>query len=302
LKRSNRLILLVGIFLAVVAFVGIYLLLQPKDEGPGGPPRNEGTVAIAKVDIPLGTKVTQAMVETQTLSTSEIAPNAIPADSQAIGKIARQDITQGQQITTDDFNAGTTGTVTPPDPGMRAVSVQVDQVSGVGTLIAPGDFVDMIVSFGKEQFRDPSAFPPLAAVGATNGTTTKVLVQGMRVLGVLLPPPSTTEGSPAPSEGTNTTTLNGQQEIVIVEVDAQQSEIIRFAQIDGSISLALRSPTDFTDPSDPTKRIVPLPDATTGTTLRNLLDNYQILTPTVVDILLPTQVPPIVIPQASTAP
>lgn len=303
MKRSNRLILLIGLFLAVVAFVGVFLLLQ--DRGGGGEnggdsgSRTTAPVAIAKVDIPLGTKVTEAMVETQELPNDQVVSGAIPSASAAIGQIVRQDVTKGQQLTSAVFATGTSGSLTPPEPGFRALSIQVDQLTGVGTLIAPGDYVDMIVAFTQTDYRDPSAFPPIGPVAEGlkgSGTTSKVLLQGMRVLGVLLPPPpETPEGSPAPDG--SSTVLNGQQEIVIVEVDAQQAEIIKFAQVDGEISLALRSAEDFTDPTDPTKRIVPVPDATSGIILRNLTDTYGVLTPEVVDILAPDELPPFAVPE-----
>ena len=111
-----------------------------------------------------------------------------------------------------------------------------------------------------------------------------------------LPKPEAPEGE-QPTEGGGTTTLSGQQEIVIIEVDAQQAEIIKFAQLEGSISLALRSAADFTDPNDPTERIVPLPDATSGIILRNLIDTYQVLPPEIVDVILPAEPEPIVQPE-----
>ena len=57
LKRSNRLVLLVGVFLAIVAFVGILLLVaghqrrQPADAAP-----TTGPVVVATADIPLSAR------------------------------------------------------------------------------------------------------------------------------------------------------------------------------------------------------------------------------------------------------
>jgi Flp pilus assembly protein CpaB len=112
----------------------------------------------------------------------------------------------------------------------------------------------------------------------------------MQVLGTLLPPvaPATpAEGAaPAPS-GQPSTTLTGGQEMVIVSVDAQQAEILKFAQLDGSISLALRSAADFVDPSG--NPIVSIPVATKGITLKELVDIYGVLRPQLVEAILPAQ-------------
>ena len=64
MKRSNRLVLLVGVFLAVIAFVGLALILsRPPDTttGPNAIPTVLKTVTAVK-DIPLGETVTADMV------------------------------------------------------------------------------------------------------------------------------------------------------------------------------------------------------------------------------------------------
>jgi len=54
LKRSNRLILLIGLFLAVVAFVGVILLTNNGSSGTGTPAAPTTTaIVVAAQDIPL---------------------------------------------------------------------------------------------------------------------------------------------------------------------------------------------------------------------------------------------------------
>jgi Flp pilus assembly protein CpaB len=112
----------------------------------------------------------------------------------------------------------------------------------------------------------------------------------MQVLCTLLPAPTTTttnnEASPAPGE--QGTALNQQQEIVILEVSAQQSEVIKFAQMDGSITLTLRSPAEFRDPTTNEPISAP-PAGTTGVTLKLLVDEYNVLIPQLVETVLPAQ-------------
>ena len=151
LKRSNRLVLLVGVFLAIVAFIGILLTL-----GGGGtsrrahrPPTELPTV-IATQDIPLGTAIRDDQVEVQVKPVTGRDADAFGDKSQVIGKIVRQPVTTGAAITADDPDGWPAG----PDPrhpdsrpASAAMAVQVDQVTGVGTVIKTGDYVDMVVGF-----------------------------------------------------------------------------------------------------------------------------------------------------------
>jgi Flp pilus assembly protein CpaB len=128
----------------------------------------------------------------------------------------------------------------------------------------------------------------IVPVAGINATTVKMLLQGMQVLGVLLPPPPVDEnGQPIDDP-----TLSGQQEIVILSVSAQQAEVMKFAQMDGNISLVLRAFEDFVDPEDATVRVEPVPDATTGIILRTLVDEYGVLIPQIIETILPTQEAP----------
>ena len=112
----------------------------------------------------------------------------------------------------------------------------------------------------------------------------------MQVLGTLLPPaaPPPAGASPAPSAapagGPATALNNDLQQIVILAVTPQQSEVIRYGQQMANplltLSLILRSPDDFIDPV--TKQPVTPPlDETTGIVLRTLIDTYGVLPPTI---------------------
>lgn len=292
MKRSNRLVLLIGVFLAIVAFVAVILLTSG---GGGGPkdnaPVTQGPVVVATADIPLSTKVKAEQVTVETKDLTSILPGAFTDVSQVVGKVVRQGVTSGQQLTSATFGENGTGTVLNVDVpvGLRAISVQVDQVSGVGTVIKTGDYVDMVVGFAADKFPVVTKNPvdnSFQVVGGLNGTSVKLLLQGMQVLGTLLPPTTADTSQPAPSGGTGTA-LNGQQEIVILAVTAQQSEVIKFAQLDGSISLVLRSADDFIDPTTGEALPAVVPDETTGIILRILVDKYGVLPPELVETVTP---------------
>jgi Flp pilus assembly protein CpaB len=303
-SRSNRLILLVGVVLAAVAFVAIVFLVGNPSKQADAIPTTAATV-IATVDIPLGTQVRSDMLTTKQEDLANRAADAIGDPSQVVGQIARSDIATNAQLTKAMFATNNTGAAPGPllAKGFRAQAVQVDQVSGVGTLVNVGDRVDAVVGIGAQGLGDGGTtqcgakFPAL--VVDTSGTTdtvaplpdvgstlsVKLLLQNMQVVSTLLPPIDTTT-NPQASPGTVTgTNLNGQKEIVILAVTPQQSEVIKYAQVEGCISLVLRSPKDYVD--DAGNAIEPALDPTTGIILKTLVDEYGVLPPQIVEAILP---------------
>ncbi|MBF8290346.1 MAG: Flp pilus assembly protein CpaB [Chloroflexi bacterium] len=297
MKRSNRLILLIGVFLAAAAFVLVLILIGGNGGGGGGggptaPPTTLATVVAAR-DIPLGVTVTTAMVATQEILIENRSNGAFGDVSQAIGQVVRQSIARGQQVTTFQFaDLGSAARLECP-AGFTCIAVQVDQVSGVGTLIKSGDFVDMVAAVGTTDPKFPifdSDTIVRVPTGDYDPTSVKVLLQGMQVVATLLPPPPATEtGVATPVPGSGTTSLNGQQEIVILAVTPQQAEVIKFVQLDGSITLTLRSPKDFVDASG--NPIIPEIVPTTGIILKNMVSLYGVLTPEIITFLQPTPAP-----------
>lgn len=294
MKRSNRLVLLVGVFLAVIAFVGIAILLGGSrgTTDPSQPvvPTVLPTVIAAK-DIPLGVTVLADMVKVEERKVdTERKTGAFAGADLVIGQITRRKITAGAQLEQADFSTTSTGcsTIDVP-PGFRAMAIQVDQVSGVGTVINTGDYVDAVIGFTGDKFPVVTINPTddtITVVAGLNTTSVKMLVEGMQVLcRQLPPPPAPPEGQAAPPPGD--TPLNGQQEIVMVAVTPTQAEIIKFSQLDGSISLVLRSAKDFADEAG--NPIVPPPSGSEGITLKKLTVDFAVPIPELVEAILPAQ-------------
>ena len=246
MKRSNRLVLLVGVFLAVIAFVGVLLLSQQSNAPDPNAPPTEATVVVAAEDIPLGTVIEEDMVGTETVPIDGALPGYFTATSEVVGQIARQEVLQGQQITTAITTPTSSVTNIDVPAGYRAMSVMVDQVSGVGTLIKTGDFVDMVIRMDIKPVIVNEDGTGATAIDAIDGDTSKLLLQGMQVLGTLLPPPPAAAEGASPQPGT---ALTGSQELVILAVTPAQAEVVKWAQNEEqvSVSLVLRSPDDFID-------------------------------------------------------
>ena len=133
----------------------------------------------------------------------------------------------------------------------------------------------------------------------------KLVVQNALVLGTLLPP-VTAQASPTPAPSgppsgasQQPTSLNGQSEMVLVAVTANQAEVIRYAQLyadpaaGDNISLVLRSPKDYIqvdasgnpvlDANGNPVIVVPPLDRTDGVVLRTLIDKYLVLPPDILN-------------------
>ncbi len=319
MKRSNRLVLLIGALLAVVAFVGVILLLGQDGTGGGGPqatPTAPTTAQVVKatVDIPAGTVVTSTMVDVETVPIAASA-DSIPDPGLVIGKTIRENAKAGSILSFSAFvDTGQTSNVTDNIPqGLRAMAVEVDQVTGVGTLIHTGDTVDLIIAMDIQSVvADPKNPPQVVNVG-TPQSTVKMIIQNLKVVGTLLPTPTTTTGeatpppaaaSPTPNPGATQppTSLRNPAtafEIVMVAVTANQAEAIRYAQLNGqsgqvadrgqtSISLVLRSPRDFIavdasgSPIPGASAVIPPLEVTDGVTLKTLISKYGVIPPDVI--------------------
>ena len=300
MKRSNRLVLLIGALLAVVAFVGIVLLLgqpTPPGQGPQATLPTVVNVVKAKVDIQAGTVVTADMVELGTLPVGA-AQNTFQDVGFVVSQTIRQDARPGTILTFDFFiDTGQTRNVTDGLPlGLRAIAIQVDQVTGVGTLIHKGDKVDVIIGLKIQQtVLDPTdrTKTKILKVGDP-GPSVKMIIQNVRVLGTLLPAPAPQTqqqqqpgASPSPGSAQQPPTyLSGQQEVVMVAVTANQAEAIRWAQLyTDPIALVLRSPKDYVqvDASGVAipgaSAVVPPLEKTDGMILKILIDKYGVLPP-----------------------
>jgi pilus assembly protein CpaB len=102
-------------------------------------------------------------------------------------------------------------------PGMRASTIRVDDVMGVGGFVLPGDFVDVLVTRPEGQDR---------AVMRTD-----VLLEGVRVLGV----------DQLADQSKNNPVV---AKAATIEVTPAQAQKIALAGQVGSLSLALRSAED----------------------------------------------------------
>ena len=287
MRRTSRLVLLLGIFLAALVFVVILL----GGRGPGGgpaatasaPPTQLSTVVAAQ-DIPLGTVVTAEMLSSRTLPVTVREPNVYEDASQAIGKTTRTALTAGAQVHSSDFQNRAVPLSVPT--GERAFAIQVSELTGVGNLVDVGDNIDMIVSLRGDAFPVVQVLDDgsVTVVSGINPLSVKLplLLQDVQIIGVIEQAP------PAPPQGANPQApvastkpyLTGASKLLILSVTPQQAEVLTFARTTGVLDVILRSPADAGQTVE-----------TTGVILKTLVDDYGILPPEIVQVPIPTPLP-----------
>jgi pilus assembly protein CpaB len=279
MKRSNRLMLIAGVGLAAASFVAVLAFGGGFMQQPQAPAVPDVDVVVAAVDLPLGTTLAADMVSTTTRPLTDAGDTYRTVDD-VVGQVVRRAVVQGQALTAADFqtDASVPQVSAALAAGLRAVAVPLDRVDSVGALVQPGDWVDVLMTLedldglNPVVLENPAGFvvgtdgtvtPPFFTIDEyLNNTTVKVVVQKVQVLAALPPAP--------PDGGQSTDPSQVQPDVIaVLAVSPQQAEVIRFAQLDGHVSLALRSPADYSAAEV----------ATTGITLQQLVETYGVLPP-----------------------
>ncbi len=214
MRRGGRLLLLLGVLIAALAALVLYVVLvngSPVNTAQLTTPTVElrRSVVTALADIPAGTVLSDtALLATEDIPESQY--NANPnqyflsaGDLQR--KITLRAIAANQPIRQDDVtDAGLSLQIPPAQEGQprpKAFAFQVNNLSGVADQIRPNDFVDVLATFDitAPVFR-PSFNPDGSQITTEQDVTassTKTLVQNVQVLKILKPqaPP---EGTPTP--------------------------------------------------------------------------------------------------------
>ncbi len=291
MKRSNRLVILVGVLLAVLAFVGIVVLLG--QTGGTNQPAEKTTVQVlvAKADIAIGDSVTPDKVDVKDVDPAAVSGTRIADPSQLTGAPALFPIGKGAQVSQEAVGLGTAGNVCITcqlKAGEKAIAFQVDRVTGLDFLIQPGDHVDIV--FRTElQVLQPTAdsagsshprFEPITGLEAA--PTIKTILQDKRVLYVSatkIKQVASAAATPAPGT-TSTGTDAALESVVIVFAGSDaDAEVIKFAQTDvsvvGKLTAVLRATGDTAQ------------ETTTGITLKILVESFGIPIPNIIQISLP---------------
>jgi pilus assembly protein CpaB len=159
--RAVIVVAILAVAIAVVASVALYKFLKGKETELREV--REAAVATEKVvvvtrEIPIGTPVKDTQVRVADWPKANVPMGAFSSTEAVTGRVALQTLMEGDIITEPKLRPteGPPGVMTYKIPeGHRAMTVAVDQVSGVAGFITPASMVDIVLTTQRAGRRGP---------------------------------------------------------------------------------------------------------------------------------------------------
>jgi len=216
--NRNRLLLIGFVALAMGAFVSfvVYRNLQSRTSSKT-PPGEE--ILVAADDLQVGTKIDDKDVKFVRFPSGDLPAGVFHIKTKVMGRGVVLPISKGDFILTDKLAGENAGSGLPAliPPGMRAVSVRVNDTTSVSGFVQPGTHVDVLLT-GNPQ-------------GSNEQQTTTVLKNvAVIATGQKLERGASGEPQSAP--------------VVTLLVSPDDAERLTLASSQGHIQLALRNPLD----------------------------------------------------------
>jgi pilus assembly protein CpaB len=334
MRRGGRLFLLLGILIIVAAALAYFVITQPQVTPPDVSPQPtqevKRRIVIARIDIPSNTVLTDTETFLSTIEIPESEFNSaagqyFASPNDLLNKQTVRQINFNERIRKADITEPGLSilipTALPNQPRPKAITVQVNNLSGVADQIRPGDFVDMLASFDIQRTIIRPGFGENNQIvfkeESFTGHATKALIQNVQVLQILKPAvpqgtPGAEGGAPAAQQqgsGPPQTDANGQPVqqgqagdqtaqptgpqttgtfqtgdwILTLAMTDQQAEILKFSVETGTITLTLRGRGDTGV------------DTTVGSTLSILVAQFGLPLPSgaMPDVVSPNDLTPV---------
>lgn len=216
---------IIAFIAAVVAGFALYSFLNLVGK-PAETPKT--SVVVAAQDIPANTTVTEAMLAYSDIPNDAVLSGAVTDAKQVVGKVFNSDVLAGEQIVSRRLvEVGTTnpsGTLAYlVAPGKRAITISVDDTTGLNNMIRSGNTVDIIVQYGMTKTE-----------GGANSVVpaAKILVQDVPVLAV----DNVMDKGKQTADQTYTT--------LTLSVSPEEAVELSYAAQAGTLRAILRSPLD----------------------------------------------------------
>jgi pilus assembly protein CpaB len=210
-------LLMIGV-LALAAGLLVALLVYKNLQPKTGVPADMAQVMVAANDLQVGARVEERDIKVIQIPSTELPPGAPRRKADVIGRGVILPIPKGDFILSNNLAGENAGAGLPAliPPGMRAVSVRVNEVISVAGFVTPGTRVDVLLT------------------GSPNGgeQETTTVLQNVAVLASGRTLERTSTG-----EAQNTAVIT----LLVTPDDAQR---LSLASKQGTIQLSLRNPLD----------------------------------------------------------
>lgn len=220
--NRNRIMVVVGIavLLAVLASVGAYKFLSGQSRVAERARLQTVGIVVAQVDIPLGSTINPNQLAVSPWPKESYPKDAIADPKVVVGRVALRDFFRGEPVVESKLVplGKSTGLLSLKVPaGMRAFSIKVNEVVGVGGFIVPDSRVDVVVTTSpSHQSQEKIA---------------KIVLEDIRVLAV---------GQVIEQKENKPVTVN----TVTLALTPEDAEKLALAGNDGIIQLVMRNFTD----------------------------------------------------------
>lgn len=225
-KAQSLILLAVAVLLGLVAVLFASRLIAPVAAPAEAQPAVPLTkIAVAAAPIPTGAPIGPALVRFVDWPANTLPAGAFQSRAELVDavepRMALRSIEANEPILASRVTGkgGRFSVSSLIDPAMRAATIRVNDVAGVGGFVLPGDRVDVLV------IRPASGHP---ASGEGGGSVSDVLLQNVSVLGLDQEVDERRQGPAVVKAAT-------------LEVTQQAAQKLALAQQVGTLSLALRS-------------------------------------------------------------
>jgi pilus assembly protein CpaB len=208
----------IAVVTATLASVGVYTAIQSRPVITQETP--SAYVVVAAQPLELGVSLTADLVKTIAWPERNPMAGSFSDVENVVNRGLVAAVAENEPITENKLAPLEAGAGLPPAirPGMRAMSVKVNEVIGVAGFVVPGTKVDVLVTIRGDQ----------ESVSRVVVSNVQVLTAGTRYDEAEVKK----EGKPIPSS------------VVTLMVTPSDAERIALAQTEGQIMLALRNPLD----------------------------------------------------------
>jgi pilus assembly protein CpaB len=181
-------------------------------------------VIVAAADLDIGAELTRDDIRVIDWPENSVPQNAITDANEVIGRGLILPVIQNEPILPMKLASKESGSGLPPaiPPGLRAVSVRVNEVIGVSGYVTPGTRVDVVVTLSPTQQQQDM--------------TAKVILTDVQVLAAGTKMERDTKDKPVAVS------------VVTLLVNPEEAERLTLAANEGKIQLALRNPLDRANP------------------------------------------------------
>jgi pilus assembly protein CpaB len=215
--KRGMAILFLSVVMAGISAGGIYMYLKNTPQVQAAEAPKTVPVVVATQDMSFGTKLETSHVKVVDYPATALPRGYYSSPDSVVSQSTRVFVMEGEPILASKLSAVGGGLSLRIPDEMRAISLSVNEITGVNGFVLPGDRVDVLVTVDN--------------VNSSNLSVTRTILQNLEVL----------------ASGAKTETKRNHQitvQTITLLVDPRGAEGLALALHQGQVHLVLRNPID----------------------------------------------------------